>query len=238
MTAMAKKSDTTNDNVDYESTAIERPSYITAILHFYRGEVARANTWRLRLDQTTNWSVLTTASVLGFAFGDVHASHFSLLFANIFLVILLGLEARRFRFFDVWRARIRMIEKNFFAPILRREPHSPEIDWGLLVADDLSTPHFHLNALQAVRQRLARNYVPIFLVVLVAWVIKVTIHPTGVSTFAEIQDRCSLGPISGSVVIGGVALFYGLLLGIMIFGQPNRPRKNPWGIGEIVQDEI
>jgi len=91
---------------------------------------------------------------------------------------------------------------------------------------------------EAVRQRLARNYVPIFLVVLVAWIIKVTIPPTSISTFSEIQDRCSLGPVSGLVVIGLVGLFYSLLLGIMVFGQPNRPRKNPWGIGEVVQDEL
>jgi len=28
----------------------------TAMIHFYRGEVQRSNTWRNRLDTTTNWA--------------------------------------------------------------------------------------------------------------------------------------------------------------------------------------
>src|SRR6185503_6102412 len=31
----------------------------TAMVHFYRGEVQRSNTWRTRLDNTTYWAVLT-----------------------------------------------------------------------------------------------------------------------------------------------------------------------------------
>src|ERR1044072_7927445 len=40
----------------------------TAMVHLYRGEVGRANTWRMRLDGTTNWAVLTTGATLSFAF--------------------------------------------------------------------------------------------------------------------------------------------------------------------------
>jgi uncharacterized membrane protein len=36
----------------------------TALIHFYRGEVQRSNTWRNRLDTTTNWAVLTAGAKL------------------------------------------------------------------------------------------------------------------------------------------------------------------------------
>ena len=56
--------------VDLESDPLTRPEYISAIVHLYRGELHRANAWRMRLDNTTNWAVLTTAGLLTFSFGD------------------------------------------------------------------------------------------------------------------------------------------------------------------------
>jgi uncharacterized membrane protein len=50
---------------DYPLTRIE---YITALTHFYRGERGRADAWRVRLDPTTNWAVVTTGGMLSFAF--------------------------------------------------------------------------------------------------------------------------------------------------------------------------
>lgn len=47
-------------------SAIREPSpsaFNTAMVHFYRGEVQRSNTWRNRLDTTTNWAVLTGGAV-------------------------------------------------------------------------------------------------------------------------------------------------------------------------------
>ena len=39
----------------------------TAMVHFYRGEVQRSNTWRSRLDNTTYWAVITAGATLSFA---------------------------------------------------------------------------------------------------------------------------------------------------------------------------
>src|SRR5258706_56995 len=47
----------------------------TAMVHLYRGEVSRANTWRTRLDGTTNWAVLTTLTTLSFAFSGAKNTH-------------------------------------------------------------------------------------------------------------------------------------------------------------------
>jgi len=227
------------DRVDYESESLERGNYVTAIVHLYRGEVARANTWRQRLDQTTNWALFVTASALGFAFGNPEASHFSLQFANILLYIMLTFEARRFRFFDVWRARIRKIETNFFAPILRRRLQSPEQLWALQVATDLDEPHFHVTRTQALRLRLMRNYLPIFLVVFAAWLIKLEIHPTRARSWAEVYERMAVGSIPGWAGLSVVLAFYALLGWIILFGRSTARRRGQdnWDIGEIVSEE-
>lgn len=225
--------------VDYESQALERNNYITALVHLYRGEMSRANTWRSRLDQTTHWAVFVTASALGFAFGNESASHWSLLFANLFLLFLLALEARRYRFFDVWRSRIRKMEVNFFAPILQRRLQSPQADWMLYVAHDLEEPHFKITRLQAFRMRLMSNYLPIFFVVLVAWAIKLIAHPYAAPNIAEVYDRCHVGPIPGWLTLLSVALFYGALGYIVVRGRRTavQPPVDNWDIGEVVADE-
>ncbi|GJM20224.1 MAG: hypothetical protein DHS20C15_01390 [Planctomycetota bacterium] len=224
--------------VDYESNDLDRGEYVTAVVHLYRGEVARANTWRMRLDHSTHWAIFSTASALGFAFGDVEASHFSLQFANALLVVLLSLEARRFRFFDVWRARVRKIETNFFAPILERDLRSPEASWAQLVADDLVTPHFHVTRMQALRLRMARNYLAIFAIIFAAWVIKLYIHPTPAASLREIVERCAVGGLPGEFALSAIAIFYCGLLAILVIGRTHSRRsRDNWDIGDVVDEE-
>ena len=228
-----------DDRVDYETTALERGSYITAIVHLYRGEVARCNTWRMRLDQTTNWAIFVTASTLGFAFGNSGAAHFSLQFANLLLFTLMWFEARRFRFFDVWRARVRMVEQNFFSPILRRSLHSPAEQWAELVATDLDEPHFHVTRLQALRLRLMRNYWPIFTLMLLAWIIKLGVHPETTTDMDVIYERMGAGFLSPATILALVGGFYLILLGIAVLGRARkrRPGMDNWDIGEAVHEE-
>ena len=48
-----------------------RPAeFNTAMVHFYRGEIQRANTWRNRLDNTTNWAVVAAGAAISFALSD------------------------------------------------------------------------------------------------------------------------------------------------------------------------
>ena len=51
-------------------------NFATAMAHFYRGEISRTNTWRTRLDATTNWAVITTAAALTFVFSSAQNPHF------------------------------------------------------------------------------------------------------------------------------------------------------------------
>src|SRR5919202_54952 len=113
------------------STAPDRPALIgpavrpltpsefnTAMVHLYRGEVGRANTWRTRLDGTTNWAVLTTVTTLSFAFSSAKNTHVMILINSLLILFFLYIEARRYMFYDLWRSRVRLMETEFFAEML------------------------------------------------------------------------------------------------------------------------
>ena len=178
---------------DYEKTPLQRSEYITAIVHLYRGELARATAWRIRLDTTTNWAVLTAAGLLAFSFRDATQPHGALLMGMMLVSLLLGYEARRYQMFDVWRARVRKIEENFYGPILRRNPVSPQREWGERVARDLLQPKYKISFLSAIRARLLRNYWAIYTVFVLAWVLKVVIHPVAAHSWADFQANLQIG---------------------------------------------
>lgn len=175
------------DRVDYESQSLTRPEYIAAIVHLYRGELHRATVWRLRLDNTTNWSIITTAGLLTFAFDGRNHSHWVLLAGILLLTSFLSIEARRFRFFDVWRYRVRRIEENFYGPILHRDPVSPDMAWGDRVASDLLHPVFKIGYRAALRARFIRNYWVLYLVLLAGWILKVMHEPEIAQNFEGLK---------------------------------------------------
>ncbi len=154
---------------DFESQPLSRGEYVTAIVHLYRGELSRSLNWRARLDTTTNWAIIATLAVLTFSFNNPAYARETLIAGMYANLVFLLHEARRFRFFDLYRARLRMIEENFYGPLLRRDPHSPIERWGVMVADDLLRPKFKITLLQAMRARLLRNYAYGFGLLLLAW---------------------------------------------------------------------
>ncbi len=195
------------DWADYEETPLSRPEYVSAIVHLYRGELQRATAWRLRLDTTTNWAILTTAGLLAYAFGDQHGSHWALLGGLLPVTLLLGYESRRFRIFDMWRARVRKIEENFYGPILKRDPVSPQKEWGRLVAEDLLRPRFKVSLLGALRARFTRNYWAIYTILIASWVLKVGMDsqpPHGVRQVLAVLAR---GPVPWWMPILYLAVF-------------------------------
>lgn len=213
-----------NERIDYEDQPPTRGEYITAIAHLYRGELHRATSWRMRLDNTTNWAILTSAGLLTFSFGSVENSPWVLLLGQLLVAILLLYEARRFRFFDVWRARVRKIEENFYGPILRRDPVSPERDWGDRVAEDLLSPSFKISPMSAVRARFTRNYWAVHSVLLLAWGFKVVVHSPPPHGWAEIRTYLSAGPIPWWGPVAFVAVLVVAALALLLFA-PKAPRS-------------
>src|SRR5262249_17245326 len=50
------------------------PAELGAIAHLYRGEIYRSTIWRTRLDNTTNWSIVTMGIALSTTFSSKEAS--------------------------------------------------------------------------------------------------------------------------------------------------------------------
>src|SRR6187200_1792054 len=92
---------------------------IGALAHLYRGELYRSTVWRLRLDATTNWAVVTTGLALSLSFAAPDASSLPLALVGLLVAVFLTIEARRYRFHDMWRRRTHSLEVNLFSPILR-----------------------------------------------------------------------------------------------------------------------
>ena len=99
-----------NKSERFEDYPLTRQEYMQVMVHFYRGEVHRSTSWRQRLDATTNWAVLTSAGMLSFALGSQETPHIILLLSNLIILSYLSIEARRYRYFEVYRARVRILE--------------------------------------------------------------------------------------------------------------------------------
>src|ERR1700732_89268 len=119
------------------------PAEMGAIAHLYRGEVYRSTIWRTRLDNTTNWSIVTMGIALSTTFSSREASPLPLILIGMLLAVFLGLEARRYRYFNVWRARARYLEMNFYAPIFTGEARDDS--WETILARDHPAPKQHIS---------------------------------------------------------------------------------------------
>jgi uncharacterized membrane protein len=186
---------------------------IGALAHLYRGEVYRSTVWRTRLDNTTNWAVVTLGIAISITFSSRDASPLPLLLAGVLCIVFLIFEARRYRYFNVWRARARWMEKNFYAPMLRGEDVKPDADWRQVLARDYCEPRHHITFARAIGRRLRRNYIWILGIQTVAYYGKITIDPTPVTSLSELVQRANLGPIPGELMLLAGVIFTGGWLG-------------------------
>lgn len=183
----------------------------TAIVHFYRGEIQRSNTWRNRLDTTTNWAVITAGATLSFTFGSTTNPHFVIPLNSVLVAFFLFMEARRYRYYEIWSSRVRVIETGYFAQLLGPQG-TVNKEWAAHLAADLMTPHFTISEWEAVGRRLRRNYLWIFMLLAVSWNLKVYLHPKPAISFDQFLERAAVGSVPGSLiflvgVIFNLALF-------------------------------
>ncbi|MGR3378369.1 DUF2270 domain-containing protein [Salipiger abyssi] len=172
-----------------------------AIAHLYRGEVYRSTIWRTRLDTTTNWAVVTLGVALSISFASPEASPLPLVLVGVLIVFFLVLEARRYRYFNVWRARARWMETHFYAPMLSEGDLHMEDDWQRVLANDYLRPRYHVPFMVAVGRRIRRNYFWILLIQTLAFAGKIAVHPTEVQSFDEAMRRADVGPLPGELMM-------------------------------------
>ena len=210
-----------HDPPSREFTAAE----IGAIAHLYRAEVGRSTMWRTRLDNTTNWAVVTTGIALSLCYSGPDASPLPLVLVLIIVAVFLGLEARRYRYFNVWRARCRLMETDFYAPLLAGDGVVRDGDWNTLLSKDLKQPKFHVSYLISIGRRLRRNYAYIFGVNAFAYIGKLAIDPTPLTSVAEFFERAAIGPVPGTVTITLGLMFHGTWLAIAVLTLRHEQRN-------------
>jgi len=181
---------------------------IGAIAHLYRAEIYRSTVWRTRLDSTTNWAVVTTGIALSATFSSAAASPLPMALVGLIVTMFLLLEARRYRYFNIWRARARLLETDFYTPMLRNEPVLVNCDWSRLLARDYLHPRYHVSLARAAGRRLRRTYAWIFLIQAIAYYGKLAIHPTPLKTASELWARAAVGPVPGEVLVTAGLLFH------------------------------
>jgi len=199
---------------------------IGAIAHLYRGEVYRSTIWRTRLDTTTNWAVVTLGVALSISFSAPEASPVPLILVGVLIVLFLVLEARRYRYFNVWRARARWLETHFYAPMLSDGDLHLEDDWQSVLAEDYLHPRYHVSFMVSIGRRIRRNYLWILIIQSLAYGGKLVVHPLPAGSFEEVLRRADTGPIPGEFFIGFGLLYVATWCGIAVWSEQSDKRRS------------
>ena len=186
------------------------------LAHLYRGEMYRSKIWRTRLDNTTNWAVATTGIALSVVFSNAYNSPLPLVLVAVMSLIFLSIEARRYRYFDIWRTRVRIMEKSMYVPMLRGEGVRVDSGWNQELASDYEKLRFHISFLEALGRRLRRNYSFMFGVQAFSYIVKICIHPIPIQSLKDLWRHAQIGPIPGQAVLLFGFLFHAGLVALAL----------------------
>jgi uncharacterized membrane protein len=211
-----------------------------ALAHLYRGEMYQSKIWRMRLDTTTNWAVVITGIALSVTFSTAEASPIPILLVNWVVLVFLIFEARRYLYYDLYRVRVRVLEINFYGPILLGQPIGVDNRWNRLLAEDYRAMCFHISLLEALGRRLRRTYGWIFAALLICYLAKILVHPTPLASFAGLCELAALGPLPGAFVLGFGLVFHSSWIAVALLtlrsqkavGLPQR-RRGPDSLIEV-----
>ena len=223
------------DQQSHRAQATFGPAEIGALAHLYRGEMYQSKVWRNRLDTTTNWAVVITGIALSVTFSNADASPIPILLVSWVVIVFLFFEARRYLYYDLFRVRVRVMEINFYGPILKGQGMRIDNHWNDLLAEDYWDLKFHISFIEAVGRRIRRTYGWIFAVLLACYLAKIFVHPTPLTLLDELWARAAIGPIPGEVALGVGLLFHGTWIAVALLtlgsqkavGVPHRRRTGP-----------
>lgn len=190
----------------YRGYKMRASEFSTAMVHFFRAEITRANVWRQRLDTTTNWAVVSTGAAISLAFNPT-TNHAVIILSTLLVTLFLFIEARRYRYYELWSYRVRLMETDFYGAMLV-PPFQPSVDWAESLAESLLHPDFPISMWEAVGRRLRRNYLWIYLILATAWLAKVWWLVPGGHDWAVFQTSAAIGDMPGGVVAAGGAIAY------------------------------
>ncbi|WP_126664300.1 DUF2270 domain-containing protein [Haloterrigena salifodinae] len=185
----------------------------SAMAHLYRGEIHRMKFWRERLDQTTYWAIVVMSAILTWSFTSRNNPHYVVLLGAAAVTAFLVIEARRYRGYDIWRGRVRTLQKNVFAYGLDPSAGLEDPLWREKLSQDYRRPTIKISTEEAIAHRLQRIYLLLYTIILGAWVIRVT-------AFAGLSwpESAAIGGIPGLLVSATVAACY--LLAVFVTVRP------------------
>lgn len=204
---------------DAKEQPLSRSEIITTLVHYYRAEVQRSLAWRDRLDHTTNWAVGATAALLGFGFSHPEFPHSFFCFGLGIIYTLLLIEARRFRFYDAYEYRVRLLHQNFIYSViahgsLHEDPDiaSDGVHWRAEIASDLRYPQYKMDLSYALGSRIAANYIYLFLILIAGWLMKIRLHPRLVDNWEDYLQQAAIGRLPGWMTFAFMLAFVAHLL--------------------------
>lgn len=219
-------SDTTSDTTGDPAGEQDGGATRDLMGHLYRGQLGRAETWRQRLDSTTNWAVVLAATLLTWIFSSPDHPHYVLLIGIVGVTLFLFIEARRYRQYDIWRYRVRLLEKHLFAEDLEEREHH-ERQWRKELSRDLRHVTAKIPFREALARRLCRVHLWILTLLLLAWALKIwAFAPEDVG----LLDAMRIARIPGLAVLINVVTFTVCVYLIALWPIPRR------AAGKIVED--
>ena len=195
----------------YRGYRLKTSEFVTAMVHLFRAEIQRANVWRQRLDTTTNWAVVATGATLSIAFSQSNVNHAVIILNTLLVLWFLFIEARRYRYYELWSYRVRLMETDFYAAMLV-PPFHPSPEWAESLAENLLAPHFPISVWEAFGRRLRRNYLWIFLILYASWAAKIWLFPEPLTSVNEFMRRAAVGPIPGEIMFILGLVFHAFLV--------------------------
>ena len=213
--------------------------YAATMVHFYRGELGRMMVWRQRFDTTTHWAIIGMTGIVSFAWNQAEGSNFLFLFANFIIYLLLTIEARRYRFYDAYRARVRMLESHFIFPVVTLSGKRLEGNWRRQMGEDLILPSYKISFLEAISRRFRRNYIWIFLILLGTWIMHTLVVREADSFPTFVREFSANQPLPEYVFLTILGLFYAYLAFLYLYGHyrhtalgefQRRPSGGSWNL--------
>lgn len=180
------------------------PQHHGYFYHYYRAEVYRETNWRNRLDVTTNWSIVVTAAMLSYVFGNEHSPHAVIIMNYLTVLFFLYIESRRFRYYTMLKSRTRILEAGLLVPIIDSVHHRKTDNSEPLLnalARNLEKPTLTISRLEAIGWRMRRVYIFLLTFLYIVWMNKLAISPVRSYDVLEIVSRGSVWFVPGWIVV-------------------------------------
>ncbi len=167
------------------------------------------------------------AAILTWAFSSPDNPHYVILVGVLAVGMFCWIEARRYRDYDVYRARVRLFQQDLFANVLDPSLTVEHDEWRTELGEDYRQPTYKITMFEAVSNRLRRIYLALLIVLGLAWLFRVAAFAPD----ASLSGAASVGSVSGPVVFVIVGAFYATLVAIVLWPR-KREAKGEFRDGE------